>query len=514
MLFGIAVVLYFYLSITGVQLTYFPGDLGDARFNIYLLEHAYQYGTGQISEFWNAPFMYPEKEVISYSDNLIGSAPFYSVFRILGFDRETAFQLWFILMALLSYIFSYLFLKAVFKNKYAAVIGALIFTVSIALQSQMTHAQVFPRFPIPIAFWFCYLFYKNLKPVYFLGVLLAVVYQIYCGIYLGFLLIIPVSLLLLGIFIANFKLLKVNVTHIKWTLQIILYPILSGLAILPLMMPYLRRSELLNHEKLFENVVASLPTIRSYFYVHNNSNSIWSFLSKTGADYPASYDHQIFVGGIATLALIVFLSVVFYHFLLKKELVDKTILVLFGISALLSIILFTRYQGASLYQYIFKLPGFEALRSLTRIINIILLFFAFSTAFVATYLFKKFHKNAPYLFIGLVLLIVIDNYAKSESFYRTEKSFATKRIDDLVAKMNHIPDQKIVSYEPLQKNDAAIFYQLDAMLATQELHLKSINGYSATSPVGFDSYWRNIDSTARMVWVNTSGLTDSIIIIH
>ncbi|MCT4580434.1 MAG: hypothetical protein N4A35_03375 [Flavobacteriales bacterium] len=510
---GVIVVLFFQFSVTGVNLKYFPGDLGDARFNTYLLEHAHQYFTGEIDDFWNAPFMYPEKEVISYSDNLLGSAPFYSIFRSIGIDRETAFQCWFILMGLLNFGFCYLFLKAVFKNKYTAVVGALIFSISIALHSQLTHAQVFPRFPIPIAFWLCFQFYKTFNPIYFLGILMTVVYQFYCGIYLGFLLVIPVTLVLLGILISKYELLFQNIKRLTWLAKMLISPIISVLAILPLMLPYLRRSALLNEEKTYDAIVASLPTIRSYFYVHNNGNSLWSFLSKTGEDYPAFYDHQIFVGGIGMLCMLLFFGSLIFIVLKRKS--NQAFYLIIGFSALLSFALFTRYQGFSLYEYVFKIPGFEALRSLTRIINIFLIFFAFATAFVSNYFFSKSTQTAPIIFTVLVLIIGIDNYTKEASIYRSEKAVAVKRVDDLVDKMSHIPPQTVVSYEPLQQEDAAIFYQLDAMLASQQLHLKSLNGYSATSPVGFDSYWRNIDSTARNIWLTTKKFNqDSLIIIH
>ena len=94
-LIGVIVVLWFTLNITGVNLEYFPGDEGDARFNTYILEHGHQFLSGNQDALWEAPFMYPEASVISYSDNLIGSAPVYSFFRMLNFDRETSFQLWF-----------------------------------------------------------------------------------------------------------------------------------------------------------------------------------------------------------------------------------------------------------------------------------------------------------------------------------------------------------------------------------------------------------------------------------
>ena len=60
--------LFFTLQINGIRFEYFPGDCGDGHFNLYLLEHTYRFFTGKIHGFWNAPFMYPEPNIIAYSD--------------------------------------------------------------------------------------------------------------------------------------------------------------------------------------------------------------------------------------------------------------------------------------------------------------------------------------------------------------------------------------------------------------------------------------------------------------
>ena len=173
------------LNVTGYSFTHYPGDLGDGRLNNYFLEHAHKYLTGQIGSLWDAPFMYPEEKVLSYSDNLIGTAPFYSIFRLSGFDRETSYQLWFITLAALAFICCYYLLILIFNDIYAAAIGAFIFAFSIALQSQFTHAQTFPRFPVPLAFAMFIIFTRNFRPLFFFLSVLMVVYQLYCGIYLG-----------------------------------------------------------------------------------------------------------------------------------------------------------------------------------------------------------------------------------------------------------------------------------------------------------------------------------------
>ena len=54
-----------------------PGDIGDGRFNNYVLEHFFSWITGKTPAFWNAGFYYPFPYVLAFSDNLMGSGPFY-----------------------------------------------------------------------------------------------------------------------------------------------------------------------------------------------------------------------------------------------------------------------------------------------------------------------------------------------------------------------------------------------------------------------------------------------------
>src|SRR5260370_4192660 len=58
-----------------------PGGFDEARFNMYVLKHGYRWLTGLDKSFWSAPFFYPAQNVITYSDNHLGSFLFYSVFR-------------------------------------------------------------------------------------------------------------------------------------------------------------------------------------------------------------------------------------------------------------------------------------------------------------------------------------------------------------------------------------------------------------------------------------------------
>lgn len=89
-----------------------PGDLGDSRFNMFVLEHGYRWLIGLDASFWSAPFFYPAPNVIALSDNHLGGVPIYSAFRLLRCRRETAFQLWLVSIFSLNYFVTWIVLRS------------------------------------------------------------------------------------------------------------------------------------------------------------------------------------------------------------------------------------------------------------------------------------------------------------------------------------------------------------------------------------------------------------------
>jgi len=514
-LLGLIVGVYFIvLNVTGTNFAYFPGDLGDGRFNMYILEHAHQFFTGNIDSYWNAPFMYPEKEVITYSDNLLGTAPLYSLFRIFGADVISAFQYWFVLIVILNYSSCYLFLKWLFKNRYAAVLGAFVFAFSIALQSQLTHAQTFPRFFIPLAIWMTLLFMQQLKPIYFFLSLLFIVLQFYSGIYLGFLLVIPMIFLFLIIVVKKRKELFNQLTDFKWVIKMFASWTFNLIFLLILMLPYYERSTEVG-ENNFSFVIDTIPHFKSFIFTQPGT-FVWDFMTQVGTEIPASWDHHLFPGGIALLSFIIMLVLLLFRKNSKfnNEYITPNFKIL-GFIGLLTFIFVIQINKLSLYWLLYHLPGFGSMRSITRIINVELLFFAFAVALISFLVFKKYLKYHFPIFILLLTLLTIDNYLIEGKSYRTEKAWAQKRINSLQLKMKDIPKGSIVSYEIQSDDEPKYWYQLDAMLAAQALGLKTVNAYTGTAPVGYQGFWSNLNEESRKEWFESVNFKpEKVYVIH
>lgn len=493
------------LALMGLDFSFYPGDLGDARFNIYLLEHGYQTLLGKHEWYWNAPFMYPVENVITISDNLLGAVPIYSVFRGMGFGIFTSFQLWFIAVFAFNFAAAYWFFNWLLKNRYAAATAAFIFAFSISLQSQMTHAQVFARFFIPIAFLFIFKFGKDFKPKYFFLAALCIVGQFYSGIYLGMLTLLPFAAITLILVLWQRQKLLQNVKSIKWWGLMLASIALNAALLYKLMWPYYQRS-LISLPDSYENIFVSIPKFISYIFSKDGS-LLWQSLDSIAKDIPAWYDHQLFPGIFVCVSLLA--SIVLLVKYRDKNRLEIGVLFIIGLTTLL---LFIRVGDFTLYQYIYKIPGFHSLRSLTRIIGIDLIFFGLAAGLFVKYLVEKFPKNRFVTFSVILAFLVIDNYVDPAKTYRSSKEIARERVDTLIGKMERLPKGTIVSYEP-EEVDLGSFVQIDAMLASQALGLICLNGYSATSPGKFSPYWMEPNAENRKFWLESVGLDPDLPVV-
>jgi hypothetical protein len=173
------------LKVMGTDLAHLPGDL-DVRFNIYVLEHGWQWLHGQTAGFWNLPSCYPQPRMTAYSDNHLGTLPIYALFRAAGLDRETALQAWFLTLFVLNYLSCYLALRGLNMTALGAAAGAYGFAFSLLYAGQLDHAQLFPLFPAPLAFYFACRVCERGRGRSWAGLALLVVWQFYCSIYMGY----------------------------------------------------------------------------------------------------------------------------------------------------------------------------------------------------------------------------------------------------------------------------------------------------------------------------------------
>ncbi len=498
------------IRLVGFDMDGVPGDMGDGRLNNYFLEHGYQYLIGKVNSYWDAPFFYPEKATMSMSDNLFGTLPLYALFRLMSFDRETAYQIWFLCIIALNYITCFFCLKKLKISPAASAIGAFIFAFALPVAAGIGHIQMLPKFAFPIIIYCLIRFMQDKRPKYLFFFFLFTVYQMYCGIYLGFMSIIAsLIIFFIIVFSGGFKTeIKDLGNYLKrsWV-STTLFFLLNLVLVFILLRPYIARSG--SVERDYGDIGEGLPTPISYLYPGSNS-LLYDWMRPLGKYLTNPHEHTLWMG------LSCILAVVLGVFLVRTK---KNKQVKFWLLSFLLIILITLnfYGHVSFYAVVYLIPGFEAVRAVSRIVQIELFFLGGLIAVVIDQLVKEDWKLSKRIFaLGLVTLFVIaDQFVWDSGLNRHSKKNSQFRLNAL---------KEQILFEDYRSADAFVYipsdhfevykYHMDAMLVSQEIGLPTVNGYSAFSPESFEPFFEHPNNENFMKTQNKSVAPSIIIVIR
>ncbi|MCL4562973.1 MAG: hypothetical protein M1281_20460 [Chloroflexi bacterium] len=487
----------------GLHFTFVPGDLGDARFNNYVLENFYRWVTGLNRDYWNAPFFYPFPMTMAFSDNLLGSAPFYAFFRWVGFDFTSAFQAWYILgyclnFAAAGYVLSRLGLKPL-----AVAAGAFFFTFGLPLLAQENHAQLLYRFGVPLGCYFLWMFYQEPRLIKLVALALCLVWQFFLTIYIGIFLSLLLAVLVVvlpfcfrvrtiwkRILLGPQRLIQAwNAARLPEKVLEMGAILVLGLSLLALLWPYYKTSRIYGFSRDWDTVSIMLPRPQSYLLADNSQ--IWSSISKLVPDPVAPHEHQLFPGIAAAGLLILGMvgrfdtpnrRIAWAHFAAMLVLVGLTLDI----------------HGFSLYRFIWQIPGMNSLRAVTRIQLVLMWPLALFMAWVFDALIRWLGSK-PYWTMSLVYLIAALLISESVFYHHTRYSIPVSqaRLDKLRQQIPvSLPKNPILFF----KNGANPFWavEIDAMLVSQEMGMPTMNGYSGNNPPGH-TYTRNCSQLPQFI---------------
>jgi hypothetical protein len=493
------------LQLFKTDLSRMPGDLGDTRFNNYILEHGYRFLIGKENSFWSAPFMYPVEKTVAFSDNHIGTVLFYSAFRMAGMDRETSLQFWIITINILNFLICFLIFKKWTGSSVIAAATAYIFTFSLLLVQFFNHIQVYPIFMLPVIFYYAFRFFQQLNPKHLYISGLAIIFQLYSGMYIAIfaifaLLIFFISFLLVygskHFFIQFFKLRNLFSLIILFATGILVcYPLLSH---------YLANASMVQ-ERTIDDYKDFLPAIRSYFFTGWWS-LFWNRLASHGLNTLSSYwNHYHFTGIVPWMAVVVGIVLLFIK---KIKRVNKNRIAFSLISLLLIIFPFLKIGEWSIFEYVLLIPGFKFTRSIDRIIIVQLFFFCLVFSAVLTVLIREFPKSILVMIL-LIPFIVIENMIIPDAIKSFDKAESQNRIivlEDKIKNMDN-PVYKALAITSTEFNaDNYFIYHLDAMIATQNLGRKTVNAYTGYFPDEYHPFLMEPNRTNLEYWCTVSGV--------
>src|SRR5271166_6260965 len=477
-----------------------PGGFDDARFNMYVLEHGYRWLTGLDKSFWSAPFYYPAQNVITYSDNHLGSFLFYSMFRILGADRETGFQLWGITLFTLNYFVTWIVLRRQGFHPVGAIAAAYLFTFPFIMGFRIGHMQLAPRFMVPVAFWMASRFLETGKGKYLHWSLAACAYQIYLGIYIGYFLILSISSFCLFLFLFGRRWNPINAFIRSADRSAIVRRggdyaascIGFVLVLLPLAIPYYQTQRKIGH-RTWEEIVPMIPHWQSY--LHAPESFLWGKLLHFGDILPLPFEQALFLGALPYLGIVAF---VYLSWRRRMSAAGSEIrFAMLGVVLLVGALTLW-VSGFTLYRYVWAyLPGARSIRAVTRVALVLIYPVAFIYGSVVTDLMTALEPARAgsksmlrlLLGIGVLGLTVVDQATWIPAGGVTKRE-CKRRVAQLEAKIvqaraNNFNRKVLWVNDQSDKNFVWSFESLDAMLAGQDLGLNVVNGYSGLIPKGY-----------------------------
>lgn len=477
-------------QVTGFNLTHIAGDLGDTRFIMAIVEYNFQWLIGNYKDYWDGFFMYPDQEVISYSDNVLGSLPLYALFRFSGADYLYAFQLLVLASHALNFLAAYYCFIRLGSHPLSAALGAFVFAFDLGLSFLYNHPQFSFRYAIPFSFFFLHNYLQKGQSRLLLYALLALVLQFYLGVYLGYFLFLGAAVYFFChhlIMTRKWQVLKVQALDLLKTGPIAL------LLMAPLLYHYIHRGLITGYYNDYNYYMQTVPRPSSYFKSFDGSY-LWEFLRKTDVYSEFSWQHPLFPGALVLLSLA---AALYFSFKGHRLMLVLTL-------CLVLILSFTSYfEGHTMYGYLMKIPGIKAIRVVSRLICI-LMFFAAWLISVQSDLLMNSNKMWKMAFsVLLPSLLIMDNFTSPSQYKSFSMEECRARVNGLTQKVKEsgipVDSSRVLVF--LKKDSGNVdFHQIDAMLCALQFGLKTVNGYSSSCHRYFGPFWRSPDPISLKMW--------------
>ena len=472
-----------------------PGDLGDARFNSVILEHGYQWLTGRVDRLWSPDFFYPFEGILALSDSHFGTFWVYAVARAFELSREHSFLVWFVTGNVINFWSCYWVLRRFQFGPLAASLGAFVFSFSLPVLHQEGHAQLTYRFAVPLAMWAFWRFLYCRASKQLFQVIFWIGAQFLCSIYLGVFLVY----LALAVMISHIVMKSWNkymgmpsvtfyenakpVARINWIWAIC--AIGSVALVLSMLANYYQVAQDYRLSRPLAAIDPLLPRWTSYLLADRSPLSAW--LGSRVPIFPMRPEHQMFIG-LGALALF-FGGIVTVmrskdrRFNIRETIVRDSALALFFLITATTV--FDKY---SFYYFLLKIPGLDAVRAVSRIILVMLFPVAIVIAFCVEWVGSRVQKKLAAGLVGVVLILILVTETVGYRPHHSARATWLMRQEGLHNKVSVSDNQgRQIIYVTKKSVEPDYMTELDAMVYAQDRDLKTVNGYSGSTPPGYIS---------------------------
>jgi hypothetical protein len=473
-----------------------PGDIADARLNIYLLEHVYRWIVGAHDALLSPPMFFPYPYTLGFSDTYAGSSWVYAAFRGIGLDEFGAFKGWFTVGYVATFAASYYVLLRLSFPPLLAALGAFAFAFSLPSIAQVGHAQLAYRPAAPFCFLYAVMLCEERRASHIVKLATALSVQFLFNIYLGIFALLYTSALFvallalstgckLGLLKAFFRSIGAQLGERRtWHASALVPAILALGAAGAVLGFHLFVAKAYGLEKSWDEIYSMLPRVHSYLI--QDVLPYWAPLSQALPEVPMRHEHQIFLGLPWLIATLVGLTITAVG-LLRGRVGPIRLMAAASLSILLVFLAVLAVGPPSPYRLIAAVPGIGAARAVSRHV----LIGAFPVILIGLGLIGLVARRVYWLALALAGLTtawhaydvwVMHKFAFSseEAQARINAAFRLERL--------HYGDRlgsQVLAYAG-SKSDHFSVRQIDAILLADRLGIPTLNGYGANAIPGYD----------------------------
>ncbi len=456
------------------------GDYVDHLLGNFICEHAYLWLIRRPDHrsLWDPPVYFPVRGVLVYAENLLGVAPVFWFWRLLGFATDTAYQLWMMTLPALNFAAAYLLFRRGFRfAALPALAGSFLCAFGHNLAAQVNNPQLQTIFYTYLALYFlCRLFRGGPRPWSALGLVGAVTGQLYACFYLGWLCVF---------FLACAGLCMLATGAQRQRLWTALRPNLAALCLAAalaalVLSPFLVRALAVVRELSWANdATTSMPHLRSWIYMGRRSLLyFWFGRSALFADLPEEPEQRLGLGLVTAICAAI-------GFWRSRD--NAWMRLLMAVAALLVVLTTELPGGFSLWYGVRALvPGARALRYVSRVGVLLLLPAGVGlSAFLAS-------RRLAWTTVAVLGLCC------AEQVY-SEYTFSKDAMRAAVAHYTAAIDRRCRSFYMAVEDDrgtratASWVYEAEIMMAQLESRVPAVNcGYTRFQPSGYGSLSQNV----------------------
>jgi hypothetical protein len=379
---------------------------------------------------------------------------------------------------------------------------------------QEGHAQLVYRFAIPLAVWAWWEVLENRRP---LGIFITAFWvaiqflcSIYLGVFLGYLLVaMSLSCLVLnyvGCLMGRFGATKLESFfadaarpssawmsergRVVWIVAAVV-----AVALVAWMIKcYQYVSADYRLSRPFEVLDPLIPRLTSYLLADRSVLSSW--LGSGVPDFPTRPEHQMFVGiGVLALAFLgvgvsIFSKGIAAKFGKLGRMSVASIVVLMGMTVVVG--------GYSFYFLVIQIPGLDAIRAVSRVILVMLLPVGVLVAVGVEWLIGM---SRSWGMRGAVAILVVSGLTAETISYRPQlyakEAWAMRQRGLSHAVGESLPAGSVL-YVTQRMEEPFYITEIDAMIYAQDHYLKTLNGYSGSTPPGYKYPEPCVDVASRL----------------